>query len=100
MSSSRLSPLSSRLKGPILSLDQFLTRQKVLTLYRSILRLSKHLPPSDAAFVREWARSDFDRYRNVDVGDVDRIRMLLSQGMVQLRTLETSVTLAKRGGGS
>ncbi|TPX67324.1 hypothetical protein SpCBS45565_g03884 [Spizellomyces sp. 'palustris'] len=74
------------------SLAKFLSRQKALGLYRSILRLTrrtlqrKDLDPQDKRFIRDWARSDFERYR-YEV-DSEKISMLISQGVVQLRTLE------------
>ncbi|KND04624.1 uncharacterized protein SPPG_00341 [Spizellomyces punctatus DAOM BR117] len=77
------------------SLAQFLTRQKALGLYRSILRLTRHLDPENKKFIRDWARSDFERYR-YEV-DSEKISMLISQGVVQLRTLERSVSLSKVG---
>ncbi|KAI8593541.1 LYR motif-containing protein 2 [Geranomyces variabilis] len=89
----RVSRLAARLKGPVLTLDQFMTRKKVLQLYRDILRNAKYLPETDARFVKDWARADFERYRGES--NSDNIQMLLSQGKVQLRTLENSVTLSK-----
>ncbi|KAI8918218.1 hypothetical protein PhCBS80983_g01910 [Powellomyces hirtus] len=70
-----------------------MTKKKVLQLYRDILRNVKYLPETDARFVKEWARSDFERYRHET--NSDNIQMLLSQGKVQLRTLENSVILSK-----
>ncbi|KAI9193707.1 LYR motif-containing protein 2 [Polychytrium aggregatum] len=85
---------ASRFAGKnIPTLQQFMTKQKVLSLYREILRATKGLPQDDAEFIRSWARSDFERYRTVT--DPDRIQLLLSQGKVQLRTLEKSVTFSK-----
>ncbi|KAI9096068.1 LYR motif-containing protein 2, partial [Phlyctochytrium arcticum] len=74
------------------SLSSFLLRSKVLSLYRTILRSARHIPlKEDRDFVYDWARSDFERYRNET--DVDKIKMLLSQGQVQAKTLDRSVTL-------
>ncbi|KAJ3292641.1 hypothetical protein HK104_005136 [Borealophlyctis nickersoniae] len=95
MAAGRATRLASRLseKGPILSLDQFMTRSKVLQLYRDILRNAKHLEKSDADYIRQWARADFERFRNEK--DPERIKSLLNQGKAQLRTLEMNVTLSK-----
>ncbi|KAJ3268043.1 LYR motif-containing protein 2 [Terramyces sp. JEL0728] len=88
-------------KRPVLTLDQFMKRQKVLNLYRQVFRASKgfslltaDLSKTDRQFVRNWAKEDFKRYK--DEKDKDKIDMLLSQGSVQLRTLETSLNLSKK----
>ncbi|KAL2915622.1 LYR motif-containing protein 2 [Polyrhizophydium stewartii] len=87
-------PSPSARAAPVLSLKQFMTRGQVLALYRDILRCTKFVAPSDRAYIREWARSDIERYRH-ETSD-DKIRMLISQGKVQLRTLENSVALSRR----
>ncbi|KAJ8328304.1 hypothetical protein BDV3_005563 [Batrachochytrium dendrobatidis] len=79
---------------PILSLKEFLTRSQVLQLYRDILRTTKYVNEADKQYIQRWARSDFEQYRSET--SQDRIRLLMSQGKVQLRTLENSVTLSKR----
>ncbi|KAH6561104.1 hypothetical protein BASA50_010604 [Batrachochytrium salamandrivorans] len=71
-----------------------MTRSRVLQLYRDILRTTKYVAKIDKDYICSWARSDFERYRNES--SQEKIEMLLSQGKVQLRTLENSVTLSKR----
>ncbi|KAI8922688.1 LYR motif-containing protein 2 [Entophlyctis helioformis] len=85
---------TSRLPPVVMDLKQFMTRGRVLQLYRDILRTTHNIDPNDKEYVRQWARSDFERYRFEK--DPDRIQTLLTQGKVQLRTLENSVILSKR----
>jgi Complex 1 protein (LYR family) len=76
------------------TLKEFMTRRKVLSLYRDIMRAVLRLEPTDRQFVHEWARADFERHRHET--DQEKILSLLSQGKVQFRTLENSMTLSKR----
>lgn len=56
-----------------------MTRQKVLRFYKDILKTIRTLPIEDREFVRKWARTDLEKYRN-EV-DQERILSLLSQGI-------------------
>ncbi|KAM3588354.1 hypothetical protein VKS41_000802 [Umbelopsis sp. WA50703] len=47
-----------------LSLEHFLAKRRVISLYREILRSLKGLNKRDADEIRHWARSDFERYRS------------------------------------
>ncbi|KAF7542991.1 hypothetical protein G7Z17_g11107 [Cylindrodendrum hubeiense] len=52
--------------GPAMSLDQFLQRSKVLSLYRTILRGTKRIAdPTTKAESRKHARDEFERHRGV-----------------------------------
>jgi len=45
--------------------DQFLTRARVLSLYRDIQRTLKGVKdPRDRQELQQWARSDFERFRH------------------------------------
>ncbi|KAH7001590.1 complex 1 LYR protein [Ilyonectria destructans] len=60
-----------------MSLDQFLQRSKVLSLYRSILRGTKRIAdPTTKAESRRYARDEFERHRGVT--DSAHVRYLLS----------------------
>ncbi|KAM0335514.1 hypothetical protein ACHAQA_000562 [Verticillium albo-atrum] len=74
-------PPKTRLKKT-LSLDHFLQRGRVLSLYRTILRGTAHIAdPSTKAESRRYARGEFERHR--DVTDIGHIRYLLSTGKVE-----------------
>ncbi|KAM0287037.1 hypothetical protein ACHAQH_000722 [Verticillium albo-atrum] len=74
-------PPRTRLKKT-LSLDHFLQRGRVLSLYRTILRGTAHIAdPSTKAESRRYARGEFERHR--DVTDIGHIRYLLSTGKVE-----------------
>ncbi|EGE01708.1 hypothetical protein TEQG_08586 [Trichophyton equinum CBS 127.97] len=56
----------SRLKSPPLNLDQFIIRQRVLSLWREILRSTKRIPNSSTKHeLRSFARGEFERHKNV-----------------------------------
>ncbi|KAM5378060.1 hypothetical protein ACJZ2D_004671 [Fusarium nematophilum] len=58
-------PGGPRLKQT-LSLDQFIQRARVLSLYRTILRGTKRIAdPVTRAESRKYARDEFERHRNV-----------------------------------
>ncbi|KAF9975653.1 LYR motif-containing protein 2 [Actinomortierella ambigua] len=84
---------SSRLKdGP--SLEYFMTRARVLSLYREIQRTVRKVEnPLDRQYLQDWARSDFERYRHET--SQDKIKSLLSQGKHQFHALETNLMLSK-----
>ncbi|KAI8684735.1 LYR motif-containing protein 2 [Fusarium keratoplasticum] len=79
-------PGGSRLK-PTLSLDQFIQRARVLSLYRTILRGTKRIAdPATRAESRKYARDEFDRHRGVS--DASQIRYLLSRGKTEWEGME------------
>uniref|UniRef100_A0A8C1MY13 LYR motif-containing protein 2 n=1 Tax=Cyprinus carpio TaxID=7962 RepID=A0A8C1MY13_CYPCA len=55
----------SRLPPAALSLKQFLQRQKVLGVYRDLLRSIRKIPiESDRRYLRDWAREEFKRNKS------------------------------------
>ena len=72
---------------PILSFKRFLLRQRVLALYRSILRATASLPRTSTtrAEVRKYARDEFERNRGVE--DEGKIRFLVRVGKEDLGRL-------------
>uniref|UniRef100_A0A3B5KMD2 LYR motif-containing protein 2 n=1 Tax=Xiphophorus couchianus TaxID=32473 RepID=A0A3B5KMD2_9TELE len=57
--------MGSRLPPAALSLKQFLQRQKVLGVYRSMLRTIRQVPDeADRKYLRGWAREEFKRNKN------------------------------------
>ncbi|XP_077782291.1 LYR motif-containing protein 2 isoform X2 [Podarcis muralis] len=72
----------------------FLRRQQVLQLYRKILKAVRQVPnEADRHYLRDWAREDFKR--NKGATDEDTIRMMITQGNLQLEELERTLKLAK-----
>uniref|UniRef100_A0A8B9GB98 LYR motif-containing protein 2 n=1 Tax=Amazona collaria TaxID=241587 RepID=A0A8B9GB98_9PSIT len=85
---------ASRLPPGSLNLKQFLRRQKVLQLYRKILRAVREVPAeADRRYLKDWAREEFRR--NKDATDEDAIRMMITQGNMQLQELQRTLKLAK-----
>ncbi|XP_059355160.1 LYR motif-containing protein 2 [Carassius carassius] len=83
----------SRLPPAALSLKQFLQRQKVLGVYRDLLRSIRRIPTeSDRRYLRDWAREEFKR--NKTETDQDVIRMMLTQAHNHLEDLRRSLVLA------
>ncbi|KAI9033349.1 hypothetical protein DFJ74DRAFT_652141 [Hyaloraphidium curvatum] len=82
--------LASRLKDlPPLSLKEFMSRQRVLRLYREVLKIARHTKPSDREEVRQWARGEIERYRNET--DAEKISHLLNYGSQQLHSLRGAI---------
>ncbi|KAI1897417.1 hypothetical protein AGOR_G00083080 [Albula goreensis] len=85
---------SSRLPTATFSLKQFLQRQKVLGLYRTMLRTIRQVPnENDRKYLRDWARDEFQR--NKGATDQDAIRMMITQANMHLQDLQKSLALAK-----
>ncbi|NXV78367.1 LYRM2 protein, partial [Atlantisia rogersi] len=77
-----------------LSRPQFLRRQQVLQLYRKILRAIRDVPAeADRRYLKDWAREEFRR--NKAATEEDAIRMMITQGNMQLQELQRTLKLAK-----
>uniref|UniRef100_A0A3B3U652 LYR motif-containing protein 2 n=2 Tax=Poecilia TaxID=8080 RepID=A0A3B3U652_9TELE len=86
--------MGSRLPPAALSLKQFLQRQKVLGVYRSMLRTIRQVPDeADRKYLRDWAREEFKRNKNAT--NQDAIRMMITQATNHLEELQKSLLLAK-----
>ncbi|KAL2215499.1 complex 1 protein-domain-containing protein [Thermoascus aurantiacus ATCC 26904] len=78
---------SSKLKKPVLGLEEFIQRQRVLGLWREILRALKKVPKSPTRDeLRNHARYEFERNRHVT--DLSQIRYLLSTGKTEFDTIK------------
>ncbi|KAJ6180528.1 hypothetical protein N7519_010989 [Penicillium mononematosum] len=56
----------SKLKKPSISLDHFIQRQRVLSLWREIMRALIKVPPSSTRTeLHKYARDEFERHRGV-----------------------------------
>ncbi|XP_049628259.1 LYR motif-containing protein 2 [Suncus etruscus] len=85
---------ASRLPPATLTLKQFMRRQQVLLLYRRILQAIRKVPnDSDRRYLRDWAKEEFKRNKNAT--EEDMIRMMITQGNLQLKELEKTLALAK-----
>ncbi|KAI0452309.1 complex 1 LYR protein [Xylaria acuta] len=72
---------------PTLSLDHFLQRVRVLALYRTVLRGTRHInDPATRSETRSFARAEFERHRGVT--DINHIRYLLSTGKTEWESME------------
>lgn len=66
----------------------------MLQLYRRILRALRDVPAeADRRHLQQWAREEFRR--NKDATEEDAIRMMITQGNMQLRELQKALKLAK-----
>ncbi|XP_013856210.1 LYR motif-containing protein 2 [Austrofundulus limnaeus] len=90
----RLIMTVSRLPPATLSLKQFLQRQQVLGLYRTMLRTIRQVPDeSDRKYLRDWARDEFKR--NKSASNQDAIRMMITQARRHLEELQKTLALAR-----
>lgn len=70
----------------VVSLDHFLQRQRVIALWRSIVRATNKINNAQTKReMRGFARDEFERYR--DVEDLEHIRYLISTGSEQLKSM-------------
>lgn len=83
----------SKLPRSALNLKQFMLRQEVLKLYRTIFRTIRHVPDqSSQRELREWARADFRA--NKHQTDELAIKMLMQHANRSLKELQTSLGLS------
>ncbi|KAJ0419288.1 complex 1 protein-domain-containing protein [Aspergillus carlsbadensis] len=74
-----VNPTRSKLRKPTISLDHFIQRQRVIALWREIVRALNKIPNSPTrSELRDYARQEFERHRNVT--DLQHIRYLISTG--------------------
>ncbi|KAM9783071.1 LYR motif-containing protein 2 [Neosynchiropus ocellatus] len=86
--------VASRLPPAALTLKQFLQRQRVLGIYRNMLRTIQQVPDeADRKYLRDWARDEFKRNRGAT--DQDAIRMMITQAKNHLEDLQKSLALAR-----
>ena len=85
---------SSRLpssKPPLsLSLDHFLLRQRVISLYRTIVRECHKIPAPTREEMKKYARDEFERHKAVQ--DLRKIRYLLSTGKTEFERVGKQVS--------
>lgn len=83
---------SSRIPStkPPLSLDHFLLRQRVISLYRTIIRACHKIPPPTREEMKKFAREEFEQHKAVE--DLRKIRYLLSTGKTDFERLGKQVS--------
>ncbi|KAG7254186.1 hypothetical protein CRUP_023106 [Coryphaenoides rupestris] len=70
-----------------------LRRQRVLGLYRTLLRTIRQVPDrADQQYLQTWARDEFQR--NKGATNQDAIRMMIMQANNHLEDLQRSLALA------
>ncbi|GJJ79020.1 hypothetical protein EMPS_11379 [Entomortierella parvispora] len=88
-----LSRAAKRLNQDGPNLEYFLTRARVISLYREIQRSLKSVKdPRDRKELHDWARADFEHYRHEK--NPDKIKSLISQGKHQFHALQTNLSLS------
>ena len=80
-------------KGTPLSLDHFLIRQRVIALYRSIMRQSQTIGSPTREEMRQYAREEFERHK--EVVDLRQIRYLLSAGKAEMDRVRGQIGFGK-----
>ncbi len=72
---------------PQLNLSNFLLRQRVIALWRDVVRTTNKIPKgtSSRREMKEFAREEFERNKGVD--DPVQIRYLVSTGKTQLEQI-------------
>lgn len=79
-----------------LTLKQFMLRQEVLKLYRTLFRTLRQLPDKgQQEEVAIWVRTDFKANANIDPSQEDRIKALVYQGQKMLNELKNNVEFSK-----
>lgn len=77
--------------GPQFSLGDFLLRQRVIGLWRDIVRAIYRMPKGSSTRIemRDFAREEFERNKNVT--DTTKIRYLVSTGRTQFESMRGAV---------
>ena len=79
-----------------LTLKQFMLRQEVLKLYRTLFRTLRQLPDKrQQQETAAWVREDFKANKNIDPSQEDRIKALVYQGQKMLNELKNNVEFSK-----
>ncbi|XP_021167074.2 LYR motif-containing protein 2 isoform X1 [Fundulus heteroclitus] len=75
----------SRVPPAALSLKQFLQRQRVLALYRNMLRTIRQVPDeADRKYLRDWARDEFKRNKDATNQVLLNVGLCVSQPPISI----------------
>lgn len=80
--------------GPQYSLGAFLLRQRVIGLWRDIIRATHKIPKGSLTReeVRDFAKAEFERNKNVT--ETTKIRYLVSTGRTQFESMRDVVEVS------
>ncbi|CAO3616265.1 unnamed protein product [Cunninghamella blakesleeana] len=81
---SKAPPVPRFFKDADMSLNHFLIKGQVISLYRKLINVPKNY---------KWIRANFEKYRHER--DLDKIKSLITSGQHQMHTLQGSVSLAQ-----
>lgn len=86
--------MSSKIPQATMTLKQFMVRQQVLKLYRSLLRAIRGIPDEgNKNEVLQWVRTDFKN--NKHHTDEYVIKMLIHHGERQLKQLQQNLAFSR-----
>jgi hypothetical protein len=74
-------PPARKAGKPPLSLEHFVQRQRVISLWRSVVRAIYKIPKAHRDEPVQYARNEFERHKNVT--DLTQIRYLISTGKTE-----------------
>ncbi|EXJ95808.1 hypothetical protein A1O1_00932 [Capronia coronata CBS 617.96] len=90
--------LKGKPRAPPISLDHFIQRQRVLSLWRTILRAAYRVPKDLRTETLAYARGEFERNRHVE--DIGQIRYLISTGKAEFDGMQRYIDeMAARASG-
>ncbi|KAK6538731.1 hypothetical protein TWF694_010305 [Orbilia ellipsospora] len=76
--------------GAKLSLDRFILRSRVLSLWKEILRMTRRIEdPNTRNEMRSWARHEFKR--NKEIQEITQIRYLISVSLSPFASINVPV---------
>ncbi|KAJ0969838.1 hypothetical protein J5N97_022715 [Dioscorea zingiberensis] len=78
-----------------LDLHAFITRSRVLKLYRQALRIARRAPPHSRDELRQTMRQEMENNRHCN--DKQRIRFLISDGLQRIKDLDEMLDMQGHG---
>lgn len=79
-----------------LTLKQFMVRQEVLKQYRHFFRTIQKLEDQkQKSEIADWVRTDFQKNKNIQNSEEDRIKALLIYGDRMLKELKQTIDMTK-----
>ena len=79
-------PPLRRAGKPTLGLENFLQRQRVISLWRSVVRALHKIPKAHRDEPMQYARNEFERHKKVT--DLTQIRYLISTGKTEFDSMQ------------
>ncbi|XP_065190587.1 LYR motif-containing protein 2-like [Sycon ciliatum] len=89
-----MSPARNLLGSSVPSLKQFLHRQRVIRLYRTLLKTARRIPDEDyRREISRWTKEGFRQYQHEANEDIVRVQM--GYGEKSLKELQQTIALAR-----